>query len=186
MVMIKLFLLNFFGGVKMCDKMAISAYIFIIVENDPFLRKCLIVTNSFSTNKQYVKIKLMQNETNLWSIYLWSIEVFRYLSVLKLVMIQNLKTMTIRPLNQSFTNISCLPKKYFTDLFHIFCISLTFTYYLFVEKKLVMIWTFLITKELIFGFQTLDLKDHFSASLKENGETKCGCSAAGACGFEKS
>ena len=49
----------------MCDKMAISAYIFKIVENDPFLRKCLIVTNSFSTNKQYVKIKLMQNETNL-------------------------------------------------------------------------------------------------------------------------
>ena len=25
---------------------------------------------------------------------------------------------------------------------------------------------FLITKELIFGFQILDLKDHFSASLK--------------------
>ena len=24
----------------------------------------------FSTNKQYVKIKLMQNETNLWSIFL--------------------------------------------------------------------------------------------------------------------
>ena len=27
---------------------------------------------------------------------------------------------------------------------------------------------FLITKELIFGFQILDLKDHFSASLKGN------------------
>ena len=27
---------------------------------------------------------------------------------------------------------------------------------------------FLITKELIFGFQILDLKDHFSASLKNN------------------
>ena len=26
---------------------------------------------------------------------------------------------------------------------------------------------FLITKELIFGFQILDLKDHFSASLKQ-------------------
>ena len=36
---IKLFLLNFFGGwVKMCDKMAISAYILKIVEKDPFLR----------------------------------------------------------------------------------------------------------------------------------------------------
>ena len=28
LVMIEIFLLNFFGGVKMCDKMAISAYIF--------------------------------------------------------------------------------------------------------------------------------------------------------------
>ena len=29
----------------------------------------LIVTNFFFTNKQYVKIKLMQNETNRWSIF---------------------------------------------------------------------------------------------------------------------
>ena len=29
---------------------------------------------------------------------------------------------------------------------------------------------FLITKELIFGFQILDLKDHFSASLRPNTE----------------
>ena len=37
---IKHFLLNFFfgGEVKMCDKMAISAYILKIVEKDPFLR----------------------------------------------------------------------------------------------------------------------------------------------------
>ena len=39
---IKLFLFNssFFlgGGVKMCDKMAISTYIMKIAENDPFLR----------------------------------------------------------------------------------------------------------------------------------------------------
>ena len=33
-------------------------------------RKCLIITNFFSTNKQYLKIKLMQNETNRWSIFL--------------------------------------------------------------------------------------------------------------------
>ena len=39
LVTIKNFLLNFFGGgVKMCDKMAISAYILKIVEKDPFLR----------------------------------------------------------------------------------------------------------------------------------------------------
>ena len=40
--MIKLFLPNLFlegeGGVKMCDKMAISTYIMKIAENDPFLR----------------------------------------------------------------------------------------------------------------------------------------------------
>ena len=30
---------------------------------------------------------------------------------------------------------------------------------------------FLITKELIFDFQILDLKDHFSASLGEHGQT---------------
>ena len=38
---IKHFLLNFSeggGGIKMCDKMAISAYILKIVEKDPFLR----------------------------------------------------------------------------------------------------------------------------------------------------
>ena len=37
---IKLFFLNFFGGggVKMCDKVAISAYILKIVEKEPFLR----------------------------------------------------------------------------------------------------------------------------------------------------
>ena len=55
----------------MCDKMVISAYILKIVENDPCLRiklelrKCLIATNIFSTDEQYVKIKLMKNETNL-------------------------------------------------------------------------------------------------------------------------
>ena len=59
----------------MCGRMAISAYIFKIVENDPFLRLQLRAKEDFnhhqlfSTNKQYVKIKLMQNETNLWSIF---------------------------------------------------------------------------------------------------------------------
>ena len=57
----------------MCDKMAISAYILKIVEKDPFLRlqmrakEMFIHHQFFPTNKQYVKIKLMQNETNLWS-----------------------------------------------------------------------------------------------------------------------
>ena len=60
----------------MCDKIAISAYFLKIVEKDPFLRLQMRVKEMFnghqffSTNKQYVKINLMQNETNLWSI-LW-------------------------------------------------------------------------------------------------------------------
>ena len=60
----------------MCDKMAISAYILKIVEKDPFLRLQMSTKEMFnchqffSTNKQYVKIKLMLNETNCWSIFL--------------------------------------------------------------------------------------------------------------------
>ena len=38
LVTIKHFLLNFFWEVKMCDKMAIYAYILKIVEKDPLLR----------------------------------------------------------------------------------------------------------------------------------------------------
>ena len=59
----------------MCDKMAISAYILKIVEKDPFLRLQMRAKEDlnrhqfFFTNKQYVKIKLMQNETNCWSIF---------------------------------------------------------------------------------------------------------------------
>ena len=60
----------------MCDKMAIFAYILKIVEKDPFLRLQMSAKEMFnhhqffSTDKQYVKIKLMQNETNQWSICL--------------------------------------------------------------------------------------------------------------------
>ena len=59
----------------MSDKMAISAYILKTVEKDLFLRykmRAEEVSNRhqlFSTNKQYLKIKLMQNETNHWSIF---------------------------------------------------------------------------------------------------------------------
>ena len=61
----------------MCDKMAISAYILKIVKNDPFLKLQVRVKEMFSchqffpANKQYLKIKLMQNETNRWSIFWW-------------------------------------------------------------------------------------------------------------------
>ena len=59
----------------MCDKMAISAYILKIVEKDAFLRlqmKAKEMFNRhqfFSTNKQHVKIKLIQNATNRWGIF---------------------------------------------------------------------------------------------------------------------
>ena len=60
----------------MCDKMVISAYILKKVEKDPFLRlqrtaqEMFNRHHFFSTNKQYVNIKLMQNETNLCSSFL--------------------------------------------------------------------------------------------------------------------
>ena len=60
----------------MCDKMAISVHILKIVENDPFLRLQMSAKEMFNRdqfflrNKQYVKIKLVQNETNLWSSFL--------------------------------------------------------------------------------------------------------------------
>ena len=60
----------------MCDKTAISAYILKIVEKDPFLRLQMRAKEMFnchqffSTNKQYLKIKLMRNETNRWSTFL--------------------------------------------------------------------------------------------------------------------
>ena len=59
----------------MCDKMAISAYILKIVEKNSFLRLQVRAKEMFnrhqffSTNDQYIKTKLMQNETNLWSIF---------------------------------------------------------------------------------------------------------------------
>ena len=59
----------------MCDKMAIRAYILKIFEKDPFLKlqmrakEMFNCRQFFSTNKQYLKIKLMQNKTNRWSIF---------------------------------------------------------------------------------------------------------------------
>ena len=55
--------------------MAIFANIFKIVEKDPFLRLQMRTKEDFnrhqffSINKQYVKIKLLQSETNRWSIF---------------------------------------------------------------------------------------------------------------------
>ena len=60
----------------MCGKMAIYAYILKIVEKDPLLRLQMSAKEMFNrhqfflTHKQYVKIKLMQNETYRWSTFL--------------------------------------------------------------------------------------------------------------------
>ena len=60
----------------MRDKVAISAYLLKAVEKDPFLRLQMRAKEDFnrqqlfSTNKQYVKIKLMQNKANPLSIFL--------------------------------------------------------------------------------------------------------------------
>ena len=50
LVTIKLFLLNFFGRSK-CDKMAISAYILKIVENNPFLRLQMRAKEMFNSHQ---------------------------------------------------------------------------------------------------------------------------------------
>ena len=59
----------------MCDKMEISAYILIIVEKDPFLTLQMRAKEMFNRHQlifhKYVKMKLMQNETDLWSIFFW-------------------------------------------------------------------------------------------------------------------
>ena len=51
LVTIKHFLLNFFGGSKCAEKMAISAYILKIVEKDPFLRLQMRAKEMF--NRQF-------------------------------------------------------------------------------------------------------------------------------------
>ena len=48
LVTIERFLLNFFGGSKMCDKMAISAYILKIVEKNAFSRLQLRAKEMFN------------------------------------------------------------------------------------------------------------------------------------------
>ena len=61
----------------MCEKMAISVHILKTVEKDPFLRLQMRAKEMFnrhqffSANKQNVKIKVTQNETNRWSIFFW-------------------------------------------------------------------------------------------------------------------
>ena len=60
MVTIKHLLLNFFfwggggGLVKMCDKMAISAHILKIVENDPFLRLQMTAKEMFNRHQFFL------------------------------------------------------------------------------------------------------------------------------------
>ena len=60
------------------------------------------------------------------------------------------------------TNLrSCFSIQFLEQLLK-FPVNFTLLKYVKSERR----YGFLITKELIFGFQILDLKDHFSASLK--------------------
>ena len=43
-----------FWGVKMCDKMAISAHILKIVENDPFLRLQMTAKEMFNRRQFFI------------------------------------------------------------------------------------------------------------------------------------
>ena len=72
---IKMFLLNIFGGSKCMTKWQFCLY-FENSRKDPVLRLQMRAKEDFnrhqlfSTNKQYIKIKLIQNETNRSSIVL--------------------------------------------------------------------------------------------------------------------
>ena len=78
------------------------------------------------------------------------------------------------------TNLpSCFSIQFLEQLLK-FLVNFTLLKYVKSQKS----YGFLITKELIFGFQILDLKDHFSASLKNwvnklNGKTRRGCGVGG-------
>ena len=54
LVTIKQFLLNFSGGVKMCDKMALFAYILKLVETDPFLRLQMRAKEMFNLHQLFL------------------------------------------------------------------------------------------------------------------------------------
>ena len=63
------------------------------------------------------------------------------------------------------TNLpSCFSIQFLEQLLK-FLVNLTLFKYVKSQRS----YGFLITKELIFGFQILDLKDHFSASLNSSG-----------------
>ena len=69
--------------------MASSVYILKIVEKNSFLRlqmrakECLIIANFLFTYKQYVKIKLMQNETKLLEYLFAEDEILEYMYINK-------------------------------------------------------------------------------------------------------
>ena len=103
-------------------------------------RKFLIVTNFIPTNKEYLKTNLMQNETNLWSRFnVW----------------------------RSFVTMATnLPFCFFIQLLEqLLKFLANFTLLKYVKSQ--RSYGLLITTKLIFGFQILDLKVHFSASLIE-------------------
>ena len=70
------------------------------------------------------------------------------------------------------TNLpSCFSIEFLEQLLK-FLVNFTLLKYVKSQRR----YGFLITKELIFGFQILDLKDHFSASLREVDYVEDDCS----------
>ena len=73
----------------------------------------------------------------------------------------NLRFNVLRPFVTMATNLpSCFFSQFLKQLLK-FLVNFTLLKYVKSQRS----YGFLITKELIFGFQILDLKDHFSASL---------------------
>ena len=144
LVTIKHFLPNFFGGVKMCEKMTISAYILKIVEKDPFLRLQMRAKEMTEKIPNVTSKFLSHVRTRLLNMT-WS----------------NLRFSVWRSFVTMATNLpSCFSIQFLEQLMK-FLVNFTFLKYVKSQRN----YGFLITKELIFGFQPLDLKDHFSASL---------------------
>ena len=133
----------------MCDKMAICAYILKIVEKNPFLslqmraiRKCLIVTN-FNFNRHFKISFPRENEAIKYDLVEFKVQCLK-------VFCYHGNTSTVLLFYSIFrTTPEVSSKLYFVEVCQ-------------VSEKL---WL-LIIKELICGFQILDLKDYFSASLK--------------------
>ena len=85
------------------------------------------------------------------------LKLFRYLSVLKLVMIKNVKIVIIRPLNQCFSSMSSLPERYSTA-----CLLYLLGYKILIFAFFRVFWKILCKTEILVSFKVCS----FSISSK--------------------